>query len=118
MRKKEKRWCDYWCVVELANLKGAFKLKGDRYYLDVEVKPGSSKSGLTGFDGWRNRFILNVKAPAIKGKANKEVLEVVSTTLGVEDVVIESGHTGRSKTVSFKVTDVENVLERLGSLLS
>lgn len=84
--------------------------------LDIEVKPGSSKSGLTGFDTWRNRFVVNVKAPALKGRANKEVLEIISTTLGVKDVVIESGHAGRCKTVSFTLTEIDDVLEKLGSL--
>jgi len=105
-------------MVELPDLRGALRQKGDRCFLDIEVKPGSSKSGFTGFDDWRKRFIVNVRAPALKGRANREVVEIVSKVLGAREVVIESGHAGRSKTVSFKLTDTNDVLERLGTLIS
>ena len=104
---------------DATDLEDVLKRKGDRLLLDIEVKPGSAKSGLTGFDPWRKRIIVSVRAQAIKGKANKEVMEVVSDALGIGDVVIESGHTGRLKTVSFMVeTDVDSVYKKLRSLLN
>jgi uncharacterized protein (TIGR00251 family) len=105
-------------VVDFKDFKGAFKKKGDRYFLDIEVKPGSSKRGLTEFDAWRKRFVVYVKSQATKGRANKEVTEVISEALGVKNVLIESGHSSRSKTVSFSMeTNVEEVCERLRSFL-
>ncbi len=51
--------------------------KNDQDLLDIEVKPGSKNRGMRGFDPWRKRFVVNVRSPAQKGKANKEVVEVV-----------------------------------------
>ena len=88
-------------VAEAVSLEELLKEKEGRYSLDIVVKPGSKKQGLGAFDPWRKRFVVQVKAPAQKGKANTEVARVIAKALGVKEVVIESGHTSHSKTVSF-----------------
>jgi uncharacterized protein (TIGR00251 family) len=81
----------------------ALRTKDGRCILELEVKPGSKTQGFGGFDRWRGRFIVHVRARAQKGKANKEVLELLARDLGAEDAVIESGRTSHSKTVSFRL---------------
>ena len=67
--------------------------------VDVLVSPRSSRSGPEGFDPWRKRLILRVKAPPLDGKANREVEETFERMTGMRSEVT-SGHASRQKTVS------------------
>ena len=51
--------------------------------VDVLVSPRSNRSGPEGFDQWRKRLILRVKAPPLDGRANKEVEETFSQITGM-----------------------------------
>ena len=52
-------------------------LAGD-VLIEVEVQPGSSRQGIIGFNEWRGRIQVAVKAEAQKGKANHAVCNVLS----------------------------------------
>lgn len=84
---------------------GALRVRGNLAYLDIEVKPNSKRPGLLGFEPWRKRFIVAVRAPPDKGKANKEVCETLAEALGVKGVSIESGHTSHQKTAVIDLKD-------------
>lgn len=66
--------------------------------VDVLVSPRSNRSGPDGFDEWRKRLILRIKAPPLDGKANKEV-EAMMGELSGSKAEIVNGHLSRQKTV-------------------
>ena len=74
--------------------------------LEVAVQPGAKRQGIIGFNEWRGRLTVAVRAEAQKGKANNAVLHVLSTSLQIpkSQLQIVSGATSRSKKVR-----VENV---------
>jgi len=66
--------------------------------LDILVSPGSDRSGIEGFDEWRRRLIVRVRAPPADGKANKEVEALMKEVTGCRSEIVR-GHLNRQKTV-------------------
>ncbi|MGD0533857.1 MAG: DUF167 domain-containing protein [Methanoregula sp.] len=68
----------------------------------IEVSPGA-KSDLfpAGYNEWRKAIGCRVTAPAVDGRANKAVIGLISTTIGVpaSAVSIVSGLTSSQKKV-------------------
>ena len=67
--------------------------------VDILVSPRSSVSGPDGFDEWRRRLVIRVKAPPLDGKANREAEEMFAKITGFRSEMT-SGHTNRQKTVT------------------
>ena len=67
--------------------------------VDVSVSPRSNRSGPDGYDEWRRRMNVRVKAPPLDGRANKEVAELFREITGCRSEVT-SGQTSRQKTVT------------------
>jgi len=65
--------------------------------INVRVIPGSSRSDVEPGDPWR----VHVHARPAEGKANEELLQILSHHFGVarSAVRIVSGHASRNKTV-------------------
>ena len=82
--------------------------------VDVLVSPRSGRSGPDGFDEWRNRLIIKVKAPPLDGRANKEVEELFKELTGCKSE-IKSGHLSRQKTVTV-FGDSEAILKKLDAI--
>lgn len=74
--------------------------------LEVEVQPSAKRQGIVGFNEWRGRLTVAVRAEAQKGKANNAVLHVLSTSLNIpkSQLRIVGGMTSRSKKIR-----IENV---------
>jgi len=83
--------------------------------IDILVSPRSGRSGPDGFDEWRNRLIIKVKAPPLDGKANKEVEELFKELTGCRSE-IKSGHSSRQKTVTVLGVP-ETILNKLDGIL-
>lgn len=79
--------------------------------LDVYVSPRSSRQGPDGFDEWRKRLILRVRAPPLDGKANKEAEGLIKDITGMDSQVIK-GMTDRRKTI-FIEGDTDIILNKL-----
>jgi uncharacterized protein len=78
----------------------ARRLGPGRYEVLVWVQPGARESRTDGVhDG---RLKLKVRAPAVDGKANAALLELVADVLGVKRnaVAIRHGDAGRRKTLN------------------
>ena len=75
-------------------------LAGD-VLIEVEVQPGASRQGIIGFNEWRGRIQVAVKAEAQKGKANHAVCNVLSKIFSASAKVV-SGQTTRQKKVSIE----------------
>jgi hypothetical protein len=83
--------------------------------VEIEVQPGSSRQGVIGFNDWRGRIQVAVKAEAQKGKANHAVCNVLSKIFSTP-VSVVSGHTTRQKKISVKgltSTEIIQILEGL-----
>ena len=90
----------------------AMRSRDGRTEVDITVSPRSSRSGIDGFDEWRKRIIVRVKAPPLEGRANREVADVFREVTGMKAEVV-SGQTSHQKTVAVE-GDMEAVLAALG----
>ena len=88
--------------------------------IDIVVTPGASESKLMGFNPWRKRFEVKIKAPAKKGKANTELIAYFAQLLELpaNDIELLSGQTATFKTIGIKNQDFEDIYNRLISLIS
>ncbi|HOB18097.1 MAG TPA: DUF167 domain-containing protein [Candidatus Methanoculleus thermohydrogenotrophicum] len=69
----------------------------------LDVTAGAKRASFpAGYNEWRKSIRCQVAAPALGGKANRAIIDLVAETLGVSraDVSIISGHTSTSKTVA------------------
>ena len=83
--------------------------------ITVKVQPSARSSEVLGFEDG----ILHVKiaAPPVKGKANRELIELLSKLLGVSkgSINIERGITGKRKVIAIAGLDREQIVARLGA---
>ncbi len=79
----------------------------------IEVTPGSKKVGF-GYNEWRKAIEVKVRSPAQSGKANRELLKLLSDLFGYAEIV--SGEKSRLKTVKIGATKRE-VIEKLEELI-
>ncbi len=89
-------------------------LSGD-VIIDIEVQPGSSRQGIVGFNQWRGKLQVAVKAEAEKGKANHAVCNVLSKIFS-SPVTVVSGNTSRSKKIQIeglRANEIISILEGL-----
>lgn len=64
----------------------------------VIAKPNSAKNEIKGFDEKKRAYIISIKEPADKGKANAELVRFLSKELKCR-VRIVSGYSSRHKVV-------------------
>ena len=84
--------------------------------LEIEVQPGSSRQGIVGFNDWRGRIQVAVKADAQKGKANHAVCNVLKKIFS-SNVTVVSGHTTRQKKVSIEGLSSDQIVTVLEGLI-
>lgn len=86
--------------------------------LRVRTTPGARRAGVAGRhgDAWK----LRVRGAPEKGRANQELVALLSETLGVpqSSIDIEHGHTHRDKLVRIAGLEPEEVERRLEDALS
>ena len=87
--------------------------------LDVEVQPGAKRQGIVGFNEWRGRLTVAVRAEAEKGKANTAALHVLSTSLEIpkSQLQIVSGAASRSKKIRIESISSDTLIQLLGTYL-
>ena len=84
--------------------------------IDIEVQPASSRQGIVGFNEWRNRIQVAVKAEAKKGQANHAVCSVLSKIFS-NPVTVISGHTARTKKVQVGNLSSQQIITILEGLI-
>ena len=84
--------------------------------IEIEVQPGSSRQGIIGFNEWRGKLQIAVKADAQKGMANNAVCAVLSTIFGTK-VEVVSGHKTRLKKIRVHNMDAGEILTVLGDAI-
>jgi uncharacterized protein (TIGR00251 family) len=84
----------------------------------LEVTAGAKAAVFpSGYNEWRHTIGCRVTAPALEGRANKAVLSLIATKLGVpsSSVSIASGATSSQKRVLIAGIGKQDLLARLGS---
>jgi len=82
-------------------------------WLSVKVTPSAARSEIT---GWRDDALqVKIAAPPEKGKANKELIDFISRTLGIKKsaVAIIKGQTSRNKIIAIEGMSREEIIKRL-----
>lgn len=82
--------------------------------LQIVVKPNSRKQSIKK-DEAINSLIISIKSPPEKGKANKELIKLLSKTFGCSSsaVLILTGHTSQDKTVLIQNIPFKEIKEKL-----
>ena len=84
--------------------------------IDIEVQPGSSRQGVAGYNEWRGKLQVAVKAEAQKGKANHAVCNVLEKIFSAKVTVI-SGQTSRSKKINIQGLSSQEIIAILEGLV-
>ena len=87
----------------------------DGVIFKIKVQPGAAKNEIVGVQGDALRVKIN--APAIKGKANRVLVDFLAEKLEVKrsEVTIISGHTSRIKKIKV-VGEGTKIQKRMGML--
>jgi len=97
----------------------ALREGSDGVYVEVEVQPNSPRSALKGYDEWRKRIRVSVRAEAREGKANSELMTYLGRILKVPPrrISISSGQTTNQKRVFVEGLGLQELKDRLGEHL-
>lgn len=89
----------------------------DGVVLSIRAKPGARHAGIQGVHGTQLKVSLH--APPEKGKANEELLELLSKRLQVKANCLSllSGQTSQNKKVLIQNVGYDDVLARIQTLL-
>ncbi|WP_456436397.1 DUF167 family protein [Methanopyrus sp.] len=79
----------------------------------VRVNPDADTTDLKGVDDWRGAIEIDVAAPPVKNRANRELLEFLGRKLNTTCELV-SGEKSREKLVLARDISVGEVEERLG----
>ncbi len=85
--------------------------------LAVRVTPKSSQSKISGIIGEELKIMLN--APPVDGKANQELIKLLSKTCSIpkSHITLLSGETSRSKRLLINGLDEQDIIDALGAIL-
>ncbi len=94
----------------------AIRSASDGTVIDIEASPGAKETKVpAGFNPWRKRILVKLKAPPEKGKANGELIDSLARLFGVPAARIEitSGATDSKKSLKIKGMAREDVVSAL-----
>lgn len=82
--------------------------------LNILLSPGSQRAGIERVDPWRKRLVIRVSSAPEKGKANKELCDILSGLFSRE-VTLTHGVTSREKSVfiPMEMEEAASLLERV-----
>ena len=82
-----------------------YELKEGKIILNIKVQPNSSQNKITGIYN-ENQIKINIKAPAVEGAANKELIKFLSKTFKIPKSKIEiKGETSKQKRIILPFND-------------
>ena len=74
-----------------------YELKNNKIIINIKAQPNSSKNKIAGLYG-DDAIKINIKAPAVEGAANKELIKFISKQFKVPKSDIEiKGETSKKK---------------------
>ncbi len=86
-----------------------YKIDGDRVSIRIKAQPAASKNEFCEVYG-ENAIKIRIKAPAVEGAANKELLKFLSKSFKISksDILFKTGQTSKIKIVEFPLTQIFN----------
>ena len=90
-----------------------YEIKGDKIHIKIKAQPNSSKNKIAGLYG--EALKVNIKAPAVEGAANKELIKFLSKEFKVAKSEIElKNPTSKQKEVILPYReDIEEKLKKV-----
>lgn len=91
-----------------------YEVKEDRVIIRVKAVPNASKNAIVGLHDTALR--IRIKAPAVEGAANKELVKFLSKTFKVpkSDIVFVGGETSKQKRISLPLTErLQNFIDEM-----
>ena len=95
-------------------MQNVYEIKDNKIYIYIKAQPNSSKNKIAGLYG--DMLKINIKAPAVEGAANKELIKFISKEFKIPKSDIEiKGETSKKKTliVPFR----EDIIEKIKALV-
>jgi uncharacterized protein (TIGR00251 family) len=91
-----------------------YEVKNDKIHLFIKARPNSSKNKIAGLYG--DSLKVNIKAPAVEGAANKELIKFISKEFKVSksDIFIK-GETSKNKILILPFRD--DIIKKLNELI-
>jgi uncharacterized protein (TIGR00251 family) len=85
-----------------------------RATITLRVQPNAKRSEVLKLED--GVLHVRVAAPPVKGKANRELIDFLSNSLGVGkgSITIDKGFTSRNKVIAVSGLDREGIMKRLG----
>ncbi len=93
-----------------------YEIKGDRVLFSIKAVPNSSKNVVSGI--LDESLKIKIKAPAVEGAANKELVKFLSKSFKVSksDVKFVGGETSKRKLLSLPINEkVKEFIEEMES---
>jgi uncharacterized protein (TIGR00251 family) len=86
-------------VIPSVNGTRPFSVRNGSLVLRVKAFPGAAQNAIVGVRG--GELVIRVRGPAVKGKANKELVKYLSGVLSLSrtEITIVSGQTSRHKVI-------------------
>jgi len=86
-----------------------YSIKGDRVSIRIKAQPAASKNEFCEIYG-EDAIKIRIKAPAVEGAANKELVKFLSKSFKVpkSDIIFKTGQNSKIKIVEFPLSDKFN----------
>jgi uncharacterized protein (TIGR00251 family) len=93
---------------------GCVRIAPGGIYVRIHAVPGSKKTSFS-YDEFTKSLRIKISAPALDGKANKELLSLLADLLG--DIELHSGSKSREKLILVRGANTESVSAILENVL-
>jgi len=81
-----------------------YEIKEDKIIFFIKAQPNSSKNKIAGLYG--EALKINIKAPAVEGAANKELIKFLSKTFKIpKSEIIIKGETSKRKQIIMPINE-------------
>ncbi len=83
-----------------------YKIDGDKVSIRIKAQPAASKNEFCEIYG-EDAIKIRIKAPAVEGAANKELIKFLSKSFKVSksDIIFKTGQNSKIKIIEFPLTE-------------
>jgi len=83
-----------------------YKIDGERVSIRIKAQPAASKNEFCEIYG-DDAIKIRIKAPAVEGAANKELIKFLSKSFKVSksDIIFKTGQNSKIKIIEFPLTE-------------
>ncbi len=86
-----------------------YNIEGDKVSLRIKAQPAASKNEFCEIYG-EDAIKIRIKAPAVEGSANKELVKFLAKSFKVlkSDIIFKTGQQSKIKIIEFPITEKFN----------